>query len=897
MAKKASCSSSLFALFFLFLFSKTTFLAMAQNNTTIPVHVGLVLDFDDLYGKRDLSCIEVAISDFYASNPNYKTRLVLEKRSSPSDVVVTASAALDLIKNVQVQAIIGPASSMHAKFLISLGEKAQVPIISYSATSPSLTSIRSSYFIRAAQNDSSHVKAISAIIHAFGWGEVVPIYVNDEFGEGVIPYLFDALQEVGARIAYRSVISPAATDDQIVVELKKLMAMQTRVFVVHMLPPLGMRIFDKAKKIGMMEAGYAWIMTDGTTNMFSSINSSGIENMQGVLGIKTYYPNSKGLEYFRVRWKRKFQQENPIVQNVKLDVFGLWARDAAWALAMAAEKVGATNFSFEKTNTSGKSSTTDLERFGVSQNGPQLVQELSHTTSAPKGWQLPTLGTKLRILVPVKQGFSEFVNVTYPGTNIPKISGYCIDVFEAVIEALPYDVPYELIPYSTPGSSTSNYNDLVNEVYLKNYDAAVGDITIRANRSSYVDFTLPYTESGVSMIVPIKDNKSKNAWVFLKPLTWDLWATSGCFFIFIGFVVWVLEHRINEDFRGPPHHQIGTSFWFSFSTMVFSHRERVVSNLARFVGIIWCFVVLILTQSYTASLTSLLTVQQLQPTVTDVNLLLKNGDNVAYQSGSFVLGILKQLGFPDEKLKTFGSPEELNQLFQNGSKKDGISAAFDENPYMELFLAQYCSKYTMLEPTFKADGFAFAFPKGSLLARDVSRAILNVNEGDRMKEIEKKWFNKESSCPGPNSLVSSTSLSLESFWGLFLIAGLASTLALLIYAAMFLYEHKEVLSRLDPEASLWRKFCVMLRIYDKKDLKSFTFKKGELEVNTIFPPSPSVYSNNTESRMVFDEQMRTPSTEHGGFSPSDGSPNGREMESVIEITERPTPHEIAQESN
>ncbi|XP_050126579.1 glutamate receptor 2.8-like [Malus sylvestris] len=968
MSKKARCSSSLFALFFLFLFSKTTFLAMAQNNTTIPVHVGLVLDFDDLYGKRDLSCIEVALSDFYASNPNYKTRLVLEKRSSPSDVVVTASAALDLIKNVQVQAIIGPASSMQAKFLISLGEKAQVPIISYSATSPSLTSIRSSYFIRAAQNDSSQVKSISAIVHAFGWGEVVPIYVDDEFGEGVIPYLSDALQEVGVRIAYRSVISPAATDDQIVVELKRLMAMQTRVFVVHMLPSLGLRIFDKAKEIGMMEAGYAWIMTDRMTNMFSSINSSGIENMQGVLGIKTYYPNSKGLEYFRVKWKRKFQQENPTVQNVKLDVFGLWACDAAWALAMAAEKVGATNFSFEKTNTSGKSSTTDLERFGVSQNGPQLVQELSgtnfkglsgdfnlfngqlqsstfeivnvigsgekligfwtpknglarnlnlrnkskysisntslgsiiwpgDTTSAPKGWQIPTLGTKLRILVPVKQGFSEFVNVTYPRTNIPKISGYCIDVFEAVIEALPYDVPYELIPYSMPGSSTSNYNDLVNEVYLKNYDAAVGDITIRANRSSYVDFTLPYTESGVSMIVPIKENKSKNAWVFLKPLTWDLWATSGCFFIFIGFVVWVLEHRINEDFRGPPHHQIGTSFWFSFSTMVFSHRERVVSNLARFVVIIWCFVVLILTQSYTASLTSLLTVQQLQPTVTDVNLLLKNGDNVAYQSGSFVLGILKQLGFPDEKLKTFGSPEELNQLFQNGSKKDGISAAFDENPYMELFLAQYCSKYTMLEPTFKADGFAFAFPKGSLLARDVSRAILNVNEGDKMKEIENKWFNKESSCPDPNSLVSSNSLSLESFWGLFLIAGLASTLALLIYAAMFLYEHKEILSQLDPEASLWRKFCVMLRIYDKKDLKSFTFKKGELEVNTIFPPSPSVYSNNTESRMVFDEQIRTPSTEHGGFSPSDGSPNGREMESVIEITERPTPHEIAQESN
>lgn len=93
------------------------------------------------------------------------------------------------------------------------------------------------------------------------------------------------------------------------------------------------------------------------------------------------------------------------------------------------------------------------------------------------------------------------------------------------------------------------------------------------NRSQFVDFTFPYTDSGVSMIVPIKDTKKSNALVFLKPLTLDLWVATGSFCIFIGFVVWVVEHRINEDFRGPPSHQIGTSFWFSFSTIVLSHRN------------------------------------------------------------------------------------------------------------------------------------------------------------------------------------------------------------------------------------------------------------------------------------------------------------------------------------
>ena len=107
----------------------------------------------------------------------------------------------------------------------------------------------------------------------------------------------------------------------------------------------------------------------------------------------------------------------------------------------------------------------------------------------------------------------------------------------------------------------------------------VGDTTILANRSLYVDFTLPYTESGVSMIVPIVDRRRKNAWVFLKPLTWDLWVTTSCFFVFIGFVIWVLEHRVNKDFRGPRSHQVGTIFWFSFSTLVFAQSNFSSTSL------------------------------------------------------------------------------------------------------------------------------------------------------------------------------------------------------------------------------------------------------------------------------------------------------------------------------
>ncbi|KAL6196321.1 hypothetical protein ACLB2K_031936 [Fragaria x ananassa] len=909
----------------------------AESSTTIPVDVGVIIDLDDPIGKMYLTCIEMALSDFYASHAHYKTRLVLNTRNSNRDVVGAAAAALDLTKNVEVKAIMGPISSMQASFVVSLGEQAHVPIISFSATSPSLTSLQSSYFFRFAQNDLNQVKAISGIVQNFGWRRVVPIYVDNMYGEGIIPFLIDALQEVDAHIPHRSPIHESATNADIEKELYKLMTMQTRVFIVHMNPNLSSRLFSKAKELGMMSEGFVWITTNGIGNNLKSMDST-LDSMQGLLSVESYISNTRKLRLFKSRWKKKFHQDNPENIDVQLDAFGLRAYDAAFALAIAFENDADVRFQFQKRITSSFNST-DLDTFEVSQYGSKLSGALStihfkgmagnfnlvdrqlnistfrivnvngdgtrtvgywtpengrvvkqlnssrssnistskcdlrpilwpgESSSVPKGWDIPANGIKLRIGVPVKDGFLEFVNVfRNPSTDTVEVTGFSIEVFKAVLEILPYALPYEFIPFANAnGSSAGTYNDLVYQVHEGKFDAVVGDATIRANRSLYVGFTMPYTESGVVMVVPIQDKRTKSAWVFLKPLTWDLWMTTLCFFIFIGFVIWVLEHRINDDFRGTPSHQVGTSFWFSFSTMVFSQGEKVVSNLARFVMIVWIFVMLIVTQSYTASLASLLTIQQLQPTVTDINDLLRNRENVGYMDSSYIYDILRQKGFHDSNLKGYKDKEGIDEALSKGSAKGGIAAIFHETPYMKLFVAKYCSKYTMIGPIFRTDGFAFVFPIGSPLIPDVSQAILNLTEGEKIMNIEEKWFKKENNCKnsGTDKLYSS-SLGLESFWILFLIAGVASILALLIFAASFLHKYKKVLTTSDSSASKWKRIRTMLKIFnDKERNRSNTEEKVVVAPDDEVNASPSnnfSYTNQqTSVTSVFYVERETPS--------------------------------------
>ncbi|KAJ6295294.1 hypothetical protein OIU78_023336 [Salix suchowensis] len=721
---------------------------------------------------------------------------------------------------------------MQTSFVIDLGKKAQVPIISFSASSPSLTSIRSTYFVRATLNDSTQVNAISALVQAFGWIEAVPIYMDNEYGEGIIPYLIDALQAVNARVPYWSVISPSATDDQIVEELSKLMTMQTRVFIVHMYGSLGTRLFAKAKEIGMMSEGFVWIMTDGlTADLLSSPNPSVTETIQGVLGVKPYVPGTKEIRDFRVRWKRKFQQDNPYIIDADLNIYGLRGYDAATALVLAVEKTGTTNFGFLKANGSSTSST-DLASLGVSFNGPRLLQALSNTSfkgltgnyhfvdgqlQSPD-FQIVNVngngGREIGFWTP-KEGFVKQL-VPSNDTNSTFLSGISTVIFPGD----PTDAP-------TGRVNPTKVKKLRIGVPMKSckFDAAVGDISIQYSRSLFVDYTLPYMESSVSVVVPIGGHNIESAWFFLKPLTWDLWVSTLIFFVFIGFVVWVLEHRINGDFRGPASNQAGTIFWFSFSTMVFSQRERVVSNLSRVVVIIWCFVVLILTQSYTASLSSLLTIQQLK--VPRVNELVSKGEYMGYPEGSFILQFLLGMGFKKSKLRGYNSPEECHELFSKGSGNGGIAAAFDEEQYMKVFLSKYCPKYTMIDALFKTGGFGFVFPKGSPLVPKISMAILNMTEGGEMKEFQEKWFDKQTICPNSGT---SNSLSIKTFWGLFLISGIAALLALIIFVVMFVHqEWRVVLRPSDSTTSIWSKIRHLFSIFNQRDLTSHTFRKSEAD--------------------------------------------------------------------
>ncbi|CAM0913185.1 unnamed protein product [Alopecurus aequalis] len=172
---------------------------------------------------------------------------------------------------------------------------------------------------------------------------------------------------------------------------------------------------------------------------------------------------------------------------------------------------------------------------------------------------------KLRITVLEKNGFQVFVNVIDPISKRQNVTGYSIDIFEAAMRSLHPRPCYKYIIFD------GTYDDLVGNVSLGVYDAAVGGVTITADRVTSTDFTMPYTQSGVSMLVLAGDEPNTIHWTFVKPLNGKLWLATIVFFFYTGFVVWMIELPSNQEYQGSSMRQCSTALYFAFSTSTFSH--------------------------------------------------------------------------------------------------------------------------------------------------------------------------------------------------------------------------------------------------------------------------------------------------------------------------------------
>ncbi|KAK9284339.1 hypothetical protein L1049_023510 [Liquidambar formosana] len=522
------------------------------------------------------------------------------------------------------------------------------------------------------------------------------------------------------------------------------------------------------------------------------------------------------------RFRRKFQSEYPDEEeNPDPSVFALRAYDAVWAVAKAMERLKdqrnsktvlssilSSNFkglsgniyfidsklahvpTFQMVNVVGKSYREMgflSPKFGFSKN--LLVHEsgekgINSNVSAeevlgavywPGGKTLVPIGLMetnissgrekpLQIGVPMRSNFPQFVKVSRDENqgNVD-ITGFSINVFQAVVNRLSYQLSYKFIPFN------GSYDEMVEMVSQQTFDAAVGDVEVTADRCQLAEFSQPYVESGLVMVVPLKSYKSERPWMFMKPFTKWMWSLMAAMSLFTGFIIWSIEHGSNPDFSGRVSQQLSNILWFSFSTLYLGQRDSLSSSLSRFVLAPWLFLVLIVNASYTASLTSMLTTSRFEPSNLEIGLLQRTNAAVG-------------LGFKQENIKSIASIDDYAETLSNGH----IRAGFLLIPHAKVFIAKYCKNFTIAGPTYKLGGSGFVFPKNSSVALDISEAIQRLAESGDLQQLENAMLSSFNCSFSPTETNADQSLGPEPFAGLFILSGGASAIVSLIVVARLL---------------------------------------------------------------------------------------------------------------
>jgi hypothetical protein len=91
-----------------------------------------------------------------------------------------------------------------------------------------------------------------------------------------------------------------------------------------------------------------------------------------------------------------------------------------------------------------------------------------------------------------------------------------------------------------------------------------------ADRLEYVEFTQPYVESGLMMVVNVKPDKLKEKWLFINVFTKKMWLLMVAMHLFVGFIIWLIENANNPEFKG-----FGAMLCFSVTVLFFAQSKSI----------------------------------------------------------------------------------------------------------------------------------------------------------------------------------------------------------------------------------------------------------------------------------------------------------------------------------
>uniref|UniRef100_A0A7N6AA69 Glutamate receptor n=1 Tax=Anabas testudineus TaxID=64144 RepID=A0A7N6AA69_ANATE len=480
----------------------------------------------------------------------------------------------------------------------------------------------------------------------------------------------------------------------------------------------------------------------------------------------------------------------------------------------------------------------------------------------------PLSGTCMRNTVPCRKQLKLSNQTGDSGIYIKRCcKGFCIDILKKIAKTVKFTYDLYLVTNGKHGKKVNGtWNGMVGEVVLKNAHMAVGSLTINEERSEVVDFSVPFIETGISVMVS-RSNGTVSPSAFLEPFSADVWVMMFVMLLIVSAVaVFVFEYvspvgynRCLADGREPggPSFTIGKAIWLLWG-LVFNNSVPVQNpkgTTSKIMVSVWAFFAVIFLASYTANLAAFMIQEEYVDQVSGLS--DKKFQNPNEFSPPFRFGTVPN-GSTERNIRNnyrdmhtyMTSFHQKNVDEALYSLKTGKLDAFIYDAAVLNYMAgrdEGCKLVTIGSgKVFASTGYGIAIQKDTGWKRAVDLAILMLFGDGEMEELEALWLT--GICHNEKNEVMSSQLDVDNMAGVFYMLGAAMVLSFITFICEHLF--------------YWQlRFCFM-GVCSGKPGVTFSISRGiyscihgvQIEENksTIDSPSATMKKNmnNTHSNIL-----------------------------------------------
>uniref|UniRef100_F6PSD1 Glutamate receptor ionotropic, NMDA 2C n=1 Tax=Monodelphis domestica TaxID=13616 RepID=F6PSD1_MONDO len=348
-----------------------------------------------------------------------------------------------------------------------------------------------------------------------------------------------------------------------------------------------------------------------------------------------------------------------------------------------------------------------------------------------------------------------------PGDSYTKLccKGFCIDILKKLAKGVKFSYDLYLVTNGKHGKKVRGiWNGMIGEVYYKRADMAIGSLTINEERSEIVDFSVPFVETGISVMVA-RSNGTVSPSAFLE--------------------------------SGGPSFTIGKSVWLLWA-LVFNNSvpiENPRGTTSKIMVLVWAFFAVIFLASYTANLAAFMIQEQYIDTVSGLS--DKKFQRPQEQYPPFRFGTVPN-GSTERNIRSNYRDMHSHMVkFNQRSVEDALTSlkmgkldAFIYDAAVLNYMAgkdEGCKLVTIGSgKVFATTGYGIALQKDSRWKRAIDLALLQFLGDGETQKLETVWLS--GICQNEKNEVMSSKLDIDNMAGVFYMLLVAMGLALLVFA-------------------------------------------------------------------------------------------------------------------